>query len=116
VATPPAAAPPNPNITYPNATFPFMPTALLDLRRGYRCEGDAVQEGLDGVNLLQPRSQADRDARLAELLQIVPPFDRQGRQRDKGYVHMIVEGEKPLPPDLINTIVARAGTPQEPPQ
>ena len=27
---------------------------------------------------------------------------------------MIVEGEKPLPPDLINTIVARAGTPQEP--
>ena len=35
---------------------------------------------------------------------------------NKGYVHMIVEGEKPLPPDLIKTIVARAGTPQEPPQ
>ena len=53
-------------------------------REKYRCESDAVQEGLDGVNLLQPRSQDDRDARLAELLQLVPPFDRQGRQCDKG--------------------------------
>ena len=61
-------------------------------------------------------SQSDRDARLGELLQLVPPFDRQGRQRDKGYMHMIVEGERPLPPDLIETIVARAGAPQEPPQ
>ena len=56
-----------------------------------------------------------KDARLAELLQLIPPFDRRGRQRDKGLVHMIVEGEKPLPPDLISMIVARAGVPQEPP-
>ena len=115
-APPPATAPPNPNTTYPNATFPILLTALLERRRGYRCESDAVQEGQDGVHFLQPRSHDDRDARLAELLQLVPPFDRQGRQRDKGYMHMIVEGEKPLPPDLIKTIVARAGTPQEPPQ
>jgi hypothetical protein len=93
-----------------------MLAALADRRRKYRCEDEAVQEGLDGILLLQPCSQSDRDARLGELLQLVPPFDRQGRQRDKGYMHMIVEGERPLPPDLIETIVARAGAPQEPPQ
>ena len=39
--------------------------------------------------------------------EIVKPF---------GPANELVEGEKPLPPDLIKTIVARAGTPQEPPQ
>ena len=114
---PSAAAPPTaPDPTYPNAAYPTMLAALADRRRKYRCEDEAVQEGLDGILLLQPCSQSDRDARLGELLQLVPPFDRQGRQRDKGYMHMIVEGERPLPPDLIETIVARAGAPQEPPQ
>ena len=47
---------------------------------------------------------------------LVPPFDRQGRPRDKGYMCMIVEGDRPLPPDLIKLIVGRAGPPQQPPQ
>ena len=113
---PSAAAPPTaPNDIQPNTAYPIILDALVARRCAYRSESEAVQEGLDGVHLLQPHSQSDRDARLAELLQLIPPFDRRGRQRDKGLVHMIVEGEKPLPPDLISMIVARAGVPQEPP-
>ena len=100
-----------PELPQPNTAYPIILDALVARRCAYRSESEAVQEGLDGVHLLQPHSQSDRDARLAELLQLIPPFDRRGRQRDKGLVHMIVEGEKPLPPDLISMIVARAGVP-----
>ena len=43
-----------------------------------------------------------------------PSIGRDDSATHKGYVHMIVEGEWPLLPDLITTIVARgrAGPPQ----
>ena len=114
-APPPAAAPPTyPCLTYPNAAYPVMLAALIDRRRQYRTENDAVQEGLSGVHLASPCSPHDREGRSREMRQLVPSFGL-GRLRDKGYVCRIVEGDCPLPPDLIKKIVDLAGQPQEPP-